>query len=116
MTSTSVQETEPRLTQPPLSPHRVVSATEPDGAMHVQEDDTQPVTHSLNLSIESSAIDEQTRANSGLITDDQDDSGVVSASLSECCDGTDTTSLAPHTASHGQDVSSGSVTHGSTGT
>jgi hypothetical protein len=58
--TTSVQETEPRLTQSPSSPHRVVSAIEPDGAMNVREDDTQPVTHGLHLSMKSSAIDEQT--------------------------------------------------------
>jgi hypothetical protein len=116
MTSPSVQETEPRLTQPPSSPHRVVSATELDGAMNVREDDTQPVTHGLHLSMESSAVDKQTRANSKPIADNQDDGGIVFASSSECSAGTEITSLVPHTASHGQNSSSGSMTHGSTGT
>ncbi|KAF2869500.1 hypothetical protein BDV95DRAFT_596491 [Massariosphaeria phaeospora] len=112
MTFTSDQKPDPRTTPPPKSP-RVDSARDPGGAMNVQEDDTQPVTRNHHLSIGSSAIDEQTRANSEPIADDQDDSHVASASPSECRANTETTSPVLHTASHGQDASSRSVTHGS---
>ncbi|ORX95379.1 hypothetical protein BCR34DRAFT_594164 [Clohesyomyces aquaticus] len=118
MTSTSEQESEPRnddqtqktedSTQPSEPPHRVISATEPEATITVQETNTQTVKRDLRLSVESPATEERHGGNNEVIVSNRDDShnvqslGSASTSLSGCratSEDTETTSVVPHTTS-----------------
>jgi hypothetical protein len=76
-------EPEPRTTVPPKYTHPAESTTEIDVVMNAQEDDTQPVTRGLHVSIMSSTIDQQAPATNKSIADGQNDSHVASASPSD---------------------------------
>lgn len=109
VTLTAEQESEPRNedpTRPSEPPHRVISATEPEVTIDIQETDTQTMKRDLRPSLESPAIEERHGENSEGIADDRDDGYDVQSPWSASTDSsgcraasedTETTEVVSHT-------------------